>query len=121
MAVISSKLLAEKMGVDEPHVQHLVKKMSITKIGLIRGPKLPKVGEKKALPGPFTCDEDAFQEELESITAARISITHEKKVSAGKKAGATRAKKKAEVKTKAKAKAKKTPPKKKPPTDDAAE
>lgn len=118
MAVISSKLLAEKMGLDEPHLQHLAKKMSITKIGLLWGPRQSKDEDN---PGPFTCDEDAFRDELQSLTANRIKITHSKKVTAGKKAGATRAKKKSSVKPKAKAKAKKTPPKKTPPTDDAAE
>lgn len=113
MAVISKRQIADKLGVDDEFVQHLVKKMPITKIGVMWG---PKSGNNQT----FTCDEDAFFTELESLTANRIARVYPKKVDAGKAAGATREKKKEErrsaaKKTMAKAKAKKakkTPPEK---------
>lgn len=83
MALTSSAKLANALGMSEEDVKVMAGKMPSTKIGLIRGAN-----------GSFLCEEAKFMAELESLSAHKQQV-HGRKVRAGRKAAATRSKKKA--------------------------
>jgi len=82
MALTSSAKLAKALGMSEDDVKVIVVKMPSTKIGLIRGAN-----------GSFLCEENKFMGELEALSAHKQAV-HGRKVRAGRKAAATRSKKK---------------------------
>ena len=83
MALISSAKIADALSMSEADIKSFAEKMPSTKIGLVKGAN-----------GSFVCDESKFMAELEGISAHKQSV-HGKKVRAGRKAAATRNKKKA--------------------------
>ena len=87
MDIISSKKLADKIGVSEEDIQAYAKKMSSTKIGLVPGKN-----------GTFICNEAKYMDQLESLSARKEAI-HMNKVRAGKRAARTRAENKKGRKT----------------------